>query len=144
MGRNDHHYDDFGRMVSGSLHSNAEQHRLLTEHHGRLTAELDHLEMVERAKMLTGKGLIVLDKANARFTGTEHLGAGDKALEAAQEEATELAYRSGCAIIYAPIAVIKPQRPVAISQPSDLVKSVLEQFSPAQIQAATADGPAPE
>jgi hypothetical protein len=69
--------------------------------------------------MLKGKGFIVVDPKNTRSNYEEF-----EQLTDAQQEASDIAYASGTAIIYAPIEVVKPQRPTASSQPSELLKQL--------------------
>lgn len=60
---------------------------------------------------LTGKGFIVLEAPNYQLT--EH-----DDINEAQGEAAMQAGRVGCAIIYAPVAIVRPQMHVSISTPA--------------------------
>lgn len=87
--------------------------------------------------MLKGTGFIVVSPNSPRFDGEEHA-----TIEAAQEAASELAYQQGRAIIYAPVAVIKPRRETTITQPSELLKQIGAAALPAG--APVADVPVPK
>lgn len=104
-----------GRLVRGTLSIEKEK---LEEQRDRLAAEIEEIAFKE-LPMLEGKGFIVIDPKNPRFTGVEY---GD--MTKAEEEAQDVAYSSGRAIIYAPISVIRPKREVAVSQPSELLKQL--------------------
>lgn len=83
----------------------------------------DHVETLQTKElpMLKGKGFIVVDPANPRFAGEEFEDITD-----AQDAANNVAYTSqaGYALVYAPIATVRPKREVAISQPSALLKQL--------------------
>lgn len=111
MGKNDYAVRDDGSIRQGDLGLEA-----LQRAQELLAARIQTVKD-EARPMLKGTGFIVVTPSNPRFDGQEHA-----TIEEAQENASELAYQAGKAIIYAPIAVVKPKRETAITQPSELLK----------------------
>lgn len=111
MGKNDHFVRPDGSLRHGDLGM-----EVLERQREILAAQIQTV-IDEARPMLKGTGFIVVTPSNPRFDGQEHA-----TIEEAQESASELAYQAGKAIIYAPIAVVKPKRETAITQPSELLK----------------------
>lgn len=126
MGRNDYHVDENGAFRPG-LANKYEIKGVLSEledanEAGDIAQALAQRLQTLKDKelpMLTGKGFIVVDPKNPRFAGEEF-----KTVEEAQAEGSNIAYQSGVAIVYAPVAVLRPKRDLAISTPSDLLKQL--------------------
>lgn len=117
MSDNDYHFDYKGKLRSGSLEPDLPE---MLEHRESLDAKI-YKKLLEAQPMLRGTGFIVIDPAQPVFSGEEH-----KELETAIAEAGNLSYqsRAGVAIVYAPIQILRPSRPVANAQPSDIMKQI--------------------
>lgn len=113
---NDYHIDPLGRMVRGSLTMTEQEIHSLRDELGEVIEDI----RIKELPMLKGEGFIVIDPKNPRFSGMEHA-----TTEAAQEEANDVAYGSGKAIIYAPIGIVKPKRDVVVATPTELLKQVM-------------------
>lgn len=135
MGRNDHHVDHHGRFRA-ELEPDVEE---MLDHRDMLMEKIN--DQLRRTGMLKGTGFIVIDPAEPRIPAEEIANKDD-----AEIAGSNIAYqsRAGYSIIYAPIAVMRPQRPVATSQPSELLKSAGLVAIPAVNQVATAEIPAPK
>jgi hypothetical protein len=130
MSANDMRFDfASGRIVRGALNMNVDEMQALRD---KLAADIQ-TEQDKELPMLTGAGFLVIDPKNPRFTGQEYA-----TKEAAEEEANDVAYASGRAIIYVPIAVVRPKREIVTSQPSELLKQIMRD------SAQVASIPAPE
>ena len=55
-----------------------------------------------------------------------------------REEANDIAYSAGRAIIYAPVGVVKPKRETITAQPSELLKQVAERMRQAELPSGQA------
>lgn len=111
MGKNDYFVRPDGSLRHGDLGL-----EVLERQREMLAAQIQTV-IDEVRPMLKGTGFIVISPKNPRFDGQEH-----EKVEDAQESANELAYQDGKAIIYAPMAIVKPRRETAITQPSELLK----------------------
>jgi hypothetical protein len=141
MGRNDYHVTADGRLAPG-LATTSELHGVVTELadleaaealHATLQAQIQTLKDKD-LPMLKGKGFIVIDPKNPRFTGEEY-----ETVELAAEEGTNVAYQSGIAIVYAPVRIMKPRRETVSSEPSELLKQLgLPDAAPVAVTDGTA------
>lgn len=120
MSQNDMIIGASGALHRGTLFRNAhEESSQLQQHRDVLDAAITDL-YYKGLPMLEGNGFIVMDPKNPRFSGREH-----KDLDTAQEEANEIAYASGKAIIYAPALILKPDRPTLAATPTALLEQAL-------------------
>lgn len=124
----DGYYDHAkGRVVWGRLEPSLESN----------IAQRDALEtkienQLREVGMLKGTGFVVIDPQSPTFAGDEI-----ENLEDAQNAATNVAYttKAGYAIVYAPIAVIRPKREAAIATPSKLMQQVQQSKLLGQVEA---------
>lgn len=79
--------------------------------------------IIRGTKMLKGNGFIVIVPSAPRLDLVEE----HPLKEDAEAEASDKAYQHGTAIIYAPIAVIRPKRETVTSTPSKLLQQMTAQ-----------------
>ena len=126
-------YDRFGRaVVDNGLHWDPIRGRMV-EGLEQSREELEAQEQILHAKInatltrdrnmppLKGSGFIVIVPSQPRdlVNVEEH-----EKVEDAEAEASDKAYQFGTAIIYAPIAVIRPKRDTVTSVPSKLMQQL--------------------
>lgn len=122
----DYHWTPKGKLAEGLIGTSDLKNVINELEDPELAAKLEAILAARKQTlqdrnlpMLKGKGFIVIDPKNPRFTGEEH-----EDFEAAKDEGSNIAYQSGVAIVYAPVLVMKPKRETAQSQPSDLLKQL--------------------
>lgn len=124
---NTRHWDG-QRFVEGPAISDLE------EQIGKATAKILTLNMRKVKKMLKGNGFIVIVPSQPRLDVEEHQNKED-----AENEAAQAAHVHGMAIIYVPLAVVRPKRETVSSEPSKLLQQINSQR---QVGSGTTDGSA--
>jgi len=124
-----------GKLVEG-LEPGVEE---LMAHRDKIEQQIYETLIAEaRQHMLRGKGFVVIDPANPVWNGEELT---EEDLQQAIDAAGHVAYnsRAGYAIVYAPVQIVRPQRPVVTTEPTALMKKLSNKVSAIAAGSETSD-----
>lgn len=122
---NDFHIRFDGKLVEG-LDPGVEE---LMAHRDQIEQQIHESLLAEaRTHMLRGKGFVIIDPANPVWNGEELT---DEDLQEAIDAASHVAHtsRAGFAIVYAPVQIVRPQRPIVTSEPTGLMKKLAKKVN---------------